>query len=88
MRTLETPRLILRKWRKDDVSDLFGIMKNPSVLMGGWEPHSNKNISVEVLIDYIKSDDRFAVQLKDNEKVIGGIRVYPDDNRGKFLLNI
>ena len=85
MRTLETSRLILRKWRKDDVSDLFGIMKNPSVLMGGWEPHSNKNISVEVLSDYIKSDDRFAVQLKDNEKVIGGIRVYPDDNRGKFF---
>ena len=31
MKTLETPRLILRKWRKNDVSDLFEIMRNSSL---------------------------------------------------------
>lgn len=85
MKTLETTRLILRKWRNNDVSDLFEIMRNSSVLMGGWEPHSNINFSIEVLNEYIESDERWAVELKDSRKVIGAIRVYPDNNRGKFF---
>ncbi|MBR7111307.1 MAG: GNAT family N-acetyltransferase [Clostridia bacterium] len=84
MMTLETQRLILREWRKTDVSDLFDIMKNSSVIMGGWEPHSNINITGDVLNEYIESDDRWAVSLKDSKKVIGCVRVYPDNNRGNF----
>ena len=84
MKTIETSRLVLRKWKKEDANDLFDIMKNPSVLMGGWEPHSDINASIEVLKEYIESNERLAIQLKNSEKVIGGIRVYPDNNRGKF----
>ena len=82
--TLETQRLILREWRKTDVSDLFDIMKNSSVIMGGWKPHSNINITGDVLNEYIECDDRWAVALKDSKKVIGCVRVYPDNNRGNF----
>ena len=84
MKTLETPQLILRKWRMTDADDLFSIMKNSSVCMGGWEPHSDINISIETLNKYIESDEQWAVELKDNGKVIGCIRIYPDNNRGKF----
>ncbi len=84
MKTLETERLILRKWQKNDASDLFDIMKNSSVIMGGWKPHSDINMSVEALEEYIESDERWAVTLKDSGKVIGSIRVYPDNNRGNF----
>lgn len=84
MKTLETLRLVLRKWRINDAGDLFNIMKNSSVIMGGWKPHSDINISIEVLNEYLQSDERWAVELKDSGKVIGGIRVYPDNNRGKF----
>lgn len=84
MKTLETERLILRKWQKSDARDLFDIMKNSSVLMGGWEPHLNIDMTVKALDEYIESDERWAVTLKDSGKAIGSIRVYPDNNRGKF----
>lgn len=84
MKNLETPRLILRKWRITDAEDLFDIMKSSSVIMGGWMPHSDINMSVEALREYIESDERWAVELKNSRKVIGSVRVYPDTNRGKF----
>ncbi len=84
MERLETSRLILRKWRITDAEDLFDVMKSYSVLMGGWKPHSDINMSVEALNEYIESDERWAVELKSSGKVIGSVRVYPDNNRGKF----
>ncbi len=84
MKTLETPRLILRKWRITDAEDLFGIMKSHSVLIGGWKPHSDINVSIGVLNEYVESDERWAVELKNNGKVIGSIGVCTDTNRGKF----
>lgn len=88
MKQLETTRLILRKWRKKDVNDLFDIMKNSSVLMGGWEPHSNINITTDVLKEYIEADGRWAVELKASKKVIGCVGVLPDNNRGKYYAKL
>ena len=85
MKAIETERLFLREWQKNDVRDLFDIMKNPSVINGGWKPHSSINTSVRILNEYIESNERWAVELKDTGKVIGSIRVYPDNNRGKFF---
>lgn len=84
MKALETERLILRKWQKCDICDLFDIMRNSSVLMGGWQPHPNIDMTAKVLDEYIESDERWAVTLKDSGKAIGSIRIYPDNNRGKF----
>ncbi len=84
MKVLETPRLILRDWQKSDVNDLFEIMNDPYVCMGGWEPHLTIDISNNVLNEYIGSDDRWAIELKQTQKVIGSIRLYPDNNRGKI----
>lgn len=85
MKAIETERLFLREWQKNDVRDLFDIMKNPSIINGGWKPHSSINTSVGILNEYIESNERWAVELKDAGKVIGSIRVYPDNNRGKFF---
>lgn len=84
MKTLETLRLVLREWRISDVDDLFSIMKNSSVCMGGWKPHSDINISIDVLNEYIKTDECLAIELKDSRKVIGCVKIYPDNNRGKY----
>ena len=84
MKILETSRLVLRRWRTTDVDDLFDIMKSPTVLMGGWKPYSDINVSAEALSGYINNDERWAVELKSNGKAIGSVRVYPDTNRGKF----
>ena len=81
---LETQRLILREWQESDVNDLYDIMKTPSVIMGGWEPHANVNVSRNILNEYINNGDRWAVALKNSKKVIGCVRVCPDHNRGRF----
>ena len=84
MITLETQRLILRGWRESDIDDLYNIMKNSSVIMGGWEPHASINVTSDVLNEYIENSDRWAVALKDSEKVIGCAGLRSDHNRGKF----
>jgi len=85
MKTIETQRLILRGWRLEDLDDLYEYAKNPNVgPLAGWEPHGNRETSLNVLKSYIKDDDRWAVVLKENGKVIGALRLYPDENRGKF----
>lgn len=84
MKALKTPRLILRGWQKSDINDLFDIMKDEYVSIGGWEPHSSIAISENSLDEYIKSNDRWAIELKESRKVIGCIRFYPDNNRGKL----
>ncbi len=84
MKVIETPRLVLREWKESDLYDLFDIMKSPSVLSGGFEPRSSTDASAELLNKYIKSNDRWAIELKGYGKVIGCIGIVPDKNRGKF----
>ena len=75
MKAMETEQLFLRNWQKNDGRDLFDIMKSPSVIMGGWKPHSSIDTSIGILNEYIESNERWAIELKDTEKVIGSIRV-------------
>ena len=50
MKTIETERLILRKWQLEDLDDFYEYAKNPNVgPMAGWEPHSCKEISLKIL---------------------------------------
>ena len=67
MRSLETQRLVLREWQENDVCGLFEIMKSDSVIMGGWMPHHNMNMTEKALGDYIKNDDSWAIELKESK---------------------
>ncbi len=85
MKTIETKRLILREWQFEDLDNLYEYAKNPNVgTMSGWAPHISKEESLNVLKSFIKSADIWAIMLKDNKKVIGQLRIYPDENRGKY----
>jgi len=85
VKTLETERLILRGWRLEDLDDLYEYAKSPDVgPNAGWTPHFSRDESLSALRSFIEDDDRWAIVLKDNGKVIGAIRLYPDENRGKF----
>jgi len=84
IKTLETQRLVLRGWRPADLDDLYEYAKNPSMAMGGWKPLKNIHQARRTLKSFIKEDDRWAIVLKENEKVIGQLRLRPDKNRGQF----
>ena len=89
MKTIYTERLILRGWLLDDLNDLYEYAKNPQVgPMAGWKPHSSKEESLNALKYNIENDNRWAIVLKENEKVIGSINLNPDENRGKYCAKL
>lgn len=84
METLITERLILREWKETDSKDLYEYAK--SELVGpnaGWPPHKNEEESKEIIKMFIRDDNTYAIVLKEENKVIGGIGLHdrkPDDS--------
>lgn len=71
---LETDRLIIRPWRKDDLEDLYEYAKVDGVgQMAGWNPHTSIRESDKILSLFIKNKKVFALELKENHKVIGSL---------------
>ena len=82
MKTLETERLVLRSWQLSDLDDLYEYAKNPNVgPMAGWEPHSSKDISLNILKSFIEDDEVWAIVFKENNKVIGSLGIHSDKKR-------
>ena len=82
MKTLETPRLLLRPWSLEDLDDFYEYAKNEKVgPNAGWPPHENKEKSLEILNSFIAKDEVRAIVLKENNKVIGSIGVHEDKKR-------
>ena len=83
MKTIETERLILRSWQFEDLDDFYEYAKNPNVgPMAGWEPHSSKEVSSNILKSFIEKDEVWAIVFKENNKVIGSLGIHSDKKRG------
>lgn len=84
MKRLETERLILREWRLSDSKDMFEYAC--SDLVGppaGWSPHKDEEESKNIIKMFIAAGDVYAVELRDEGKVIGSLGVHekaPDEN--------
>ena len=84
MKTLVSNRIILREWNETDSKDLYKYAK--SELVGpnaGWPPHKNEEESKEILKMFIDNQDSYAIVLKTENKVIGGIGIHdrkPDES--------
>jgi ribosomal-protein-alanine N-acetyltransferase len=77
MKILITNRLILRPWEENDSTDLYEYAK--SELVGpnaGWPPHKNEEESKEILKMFIENNETYAIVLKSENKVIGGIGLH------------
>lgn len=73
---LETPRLLLRPWRQEDLADFYEYAKVDGVgQMAGWLPHESIEKSQEILNHFIKEKKTFAIVLKENGKAIGSLGV-------------
>ncbi len=71
---LETGRLINRPWKNEDLNDFYEYASVNGVgLMAGWRPHESKEESQEILNLFIEHKITFALELKENKKVIGSI---------------
>ena len=83
MKTLETERLILRKWTVEDLDDFYEYAKTPNVgPSAGWKPHENKEESLKILEMFIaKENPLFAIVWKENNKAIGSIELFSDPKR-------
>lgn len=71
---LETERLILRPWKNEDLNDFYEYASVNGVgQMAGWNPHKSKEESQEILNLFITHKKTFALELKENKKVIGSV---------------
>lgn len=85
---LETERLILRPWCQEDLDDFFEYASVDGVgQLAGWNPHKSIEETQTIMNSFIEKKKVFALQLKDNSKVIGslGIEPYNEEKYPEFL---
>ena len=85
--TLHTKRLTLRPWKKTDLDDFFEYASVDGVgQMAGWQPHQNKEETMEILNKFIRDRKTFALEYQG--KVIGslGIEFYDENEFPEFEL--
>ena len=71
---IETERLILRSWRECDLQDLYEYASIEGVgECAGWNHHKSLEDSKKILDSFIQHRKTFALELKENGKVIGSL---------------
>jgi RimJ/RimL family protein N-acetyltransferase len=70
--TVETERLLLRRWRDDDAEELYLYAKDPRVgPIAGWPPHTSVDNSREIIRGVLSMPETYAVVLKESGKPVG-----------------
>ncbi|MDF2844658.1 MAG: family N-acetyltransferase [Herbinix sp.] len=77
---LETERLILRNYRVEDLNDIYEYFNNEDVARyEDFYPMSKEDVN-ELIDEWKDKDSRLVVELKDNNKVIGSIGYFVDED--------
>ncbi len=77
VKTIETDRLILRKFVNGDLADLYAYGKLDTVgPKAGWMPHPSLEHSQKILNHFIAGNDVYALYLKSENKVIGSVGLH------------
>ena len=77
MKTLETPRLILRTWEESDAADLYDYAQSENVgPNAGWKPHESLEETKAVIRMFREDDNVWAVVLKEENRVIGSVGLH------------
>lgn len=72
MDRIETGRLILRPFTAGDAEDLYAYARDPRVgPSAGWPPHRSVEESRLIIQNVFSQPGEFAVQMKENGRVIG-----------------
>lgn len=79
---IETERLIIRPFEKNDLLDFYEYCQNPNVgPNAGWKPHKSIEESKNILNKFINGNDVMAIEIKTDKKVIGSIGLHKDEKR-------
>ena len=83
MVSLQTQRLILRPFQKDDVDDFYNYAKHPEVgPKAGWPAHTSRRESKRILEEsMLDRPGVFAIEEKETNTVIGSISYQVDGLR-------
>lgn len=88
--TLETERLILRRFREDDAIGMYENWASDSEVTKylTWQTHKNVADSMEIINLWIKDYHKkevyqWAIQLKESNKIIGSISLFDVDNHNE-----
>ena len=74
--TMETERLLLRRWNEDDAADLFEYARDPDVgPIAGWPAHKSTDESLDVIRNVLSSPEAYAICLKPDDRAIGAIEL-------------
>lgn len=85
MPVLETPRLRLRPCRISDAADVYEYARDPRVgPIAGWPPHKNEGESREIIETVFSKPGVFAMELKENGKMIGTVGFVDTHPAGAF----
>ena len=71
---IETERLILRPWRKDDAESLYKYASDPEVgPKAGWPPHTSVEDSRQIIRQVLSVPETYAVCLKESGEAVGSV---------------
>ena len=77
MEKIITNRLLLRPWKIEDCEDLYEYGKDEEVRPNvGGKPNKSVEESKKIIEMFIKNNDSYAIVLKEENKVIGGIGLH------------
>ena len=75
--TMETERLILRRWEDADAADLYKYAKDPDVgPIAGWPAHRSVEESLEIIHGVLGRPETYAICLKETGRAIGAIGLH------------
>ena len=73
---IETKRVYLRPWQKDDASDLFLYAKSPLVgPQAGWPVHTSVSNSEWIIENVLSTPYTYAIVLKETDRIIGSYSI-------------
>ena len=73
---LETERLILRRWEKNDAESLYEYAKDPDVgPIAGWPAHRSIEESRDVIKNVFNGKEAYAICLKTDNRAIGAVEL-------------
>ena len=97
---IETKRLILRQFEESDLDNMYEYTTQENVgPRAGWQPHKSKEDTLEYLKSIKDNPNKFAIVLKEENKLIGaidlndvserfnGVDINPDAKEIGYVLN-